>query len=218
MNVGDIIAKLIAVRGSMQTALGLHGNAGDEMTDAVGKIEGVLSGSEHELVAEGLDLWRRAETELSFIVQKLAAGDDSLADYMEVLSPGAGTRSAAIAKPTGEELLKRSKESTERKSLFSMLASRGDEVEDATKTLGKDAIQLANTGKPDERPPTFGSGETTALVEVTHRHPIMKAPDPPAPDAGQMLNLVLMGTAVSVKLTGMVKNAWKNPDRGRRDE
>ncbi|MEV0644919.1 hypothetical protein AB0I28_06610 [Phytomonospora sp. NPDC050363] len=220
MALGEVVAQLVSVRGAIQTAIGLTANAADEATAALAEAEDALAGANHGLAGDGLDLWRRAQSGNEFTVAKLVAADEALAEYLEILSPGsgAGSRNADIAKPSGEELLKRSKEQVEQKSLFSMITTKADQVDDASKTLGKDLVSLVNIEKADELPPATGSGETIS-VEVGHRHhPVIQAPPTPAPDAGQILNLVLLGTAVGTKVVGKIKKATAASNRWRHDE
>ncbi|MBB6037035.1 hypothetical protein [Phytomonospora endophytica] len=181
------MAQLIAVRGAIQTAIGLTANAADEVTDALAKAEDALAGANHDLAMEGLGLWRRAQSGDEFTVAKLVAADEALAEYLEILSPGsgAGTKNTDIAKPSGEELVKARPTGSRSQNLFRTMVQRDNDIDDAMKDLGKHQKFLEISDPDWEPPPTYTTNE------VGHRIPVMTAPDAPQPDAASIGSLAV---------------------------
>ncbi|GLZ80673.1 hypothetical protein Afil01_54800 [Actinorhabdospora filicis] len=211
MALGEVVAQLVAVRGAIQTAMGLLADAGSEATEALGKAETALQGAAHELAEEGLSLWRRGETEGGFTLQKLAAADDALADYLEVLSPGSGTKSTAIAKPTGEELLKRRRSSSRTRNSVRSFIEKADQVDDAVKNItpSRKILEISHPDLPT--PPPY------VITETGTRGPVMRAPDTPKADYAQgamsvvILTTVAVVTSVKAKdIATRVHDRWRN--------
>lgn len=203
MALGEVVAQLVAVRGAIQTAIGLTAGATDEVTDALSKAEDALAGASHDLASEGLNLWRRAQSGDEFTLAKLVAADEALAEYLEILSPGsgAGTKNTDIVKPTGEELVKRAQDKT--RSLANKAIAKANDVEDAVKQFTQQSKAWTILRDNDLEPPTG-----TTAVTATPSDPVIHTPPPSQTDPAQMvMGVVTTGLMVGVALRKPIGSA-----------
>ncbi|GLZ77537.1 hypothetical protein Afil01_23440 [Actinorhabdospora filicis] len=175
MALGEVITRLIAVRGAIQTAIALAATASDETADAVAKAETALGASAHEDALAGLGLWRRAHGDVGALLAKLVAADEALAGYLEVLSPGSGRRNADIARPTGETLARRADSAGRLRRIGRTLVEKAGDLGDAAKEVERS--RQAAFKILDDR---FGGAGTTATTTGNPTGPVIRAPDRPA--------------------------------------
>lgn len=195
MALGEVVAQLVAVRGAIQTAIGLTANATDEATDALTKAEDALVGASHDLANEGLDLWRRAQSGDEFTLAKLVAADEALAEYLEILSPGSGggTKNTDIAKPTGEALLQGRRTGSRKRNALRQFTEKADQVEDGVKALAPSRKILEITHPDLPTPPPY------VITETGAKGPIMRAPEGPKAEYAQgAMAVLILGTVAVV--------------------
>lgn len=183
-SVGDVVAQLLAVLRSLDTAAVTALRAQADADQAEAHFAEVARGTDHIHIRQAITASHTASEKAARYARLLAKANESLTAYINKIAPGSTPtqQAAEAAVPSGEQLLQETVErSNTRRNIdgyLSRMARDAENLQDTAKTSTEAVQQGVNIVRNRPSPPGLQQAETgTPSTPVPTPRPKIDAPD-----------------------------------------